>query len=161
MKPDDTDANEAILAWLSSLQHNEVRDDLLRKRIPDTGNWILDSPKLKEWTAGLSESPTLWCYGLSGLGKSTLSAIITEHLEKELCGPDEALAYIFTIYDSDVTILEILSSICRQLAARCSQLPWQLVKMYKQMSQEGTRPDIDCEFPYLFSSSRVMGVASR
>jgi hypothetical protein len=143
MRPDDTDADGAILAWLSCPQHNEIRDDLLHKRLPDTGNWILDPAKLKEWIAGCSESPILWCYGLSGIGKSTLSAIITEHLENELCGPDKALAYIFMIYDSDATILEILSSICRQLAARCSPLPWQLVKMYKQMSQEGTRPDIE------------------
>ena len=80
---------------------------------------------------------------MSGIGRSTLVSVITEHLEREVTRPGEALAYIFTTYGVVFSVLDIILSICKQLAAQCSQLPWQLVKMYSQMAQAGSHPDID------------------
>jgi hypothetical protein len=142
-KDHDDRSHAAMLQWLSSLNYKENMDSLLKKRLPGTSDWILESQELKDWISGSGKSSILWFYALSGIGRSTLVSVITEHPEREVTRPGEALAYIFTTYGVVFSVLDILLSICKQLAAQCSQLPWQLVKMYSQMAQAGSHPDID------------------
>ena len=57
--------NQKILAWLSNLDFDEKQRDILSKRHPGTGRWLLDSDTFKAWRNGHDESPsTLWCPGI-------------------------------------------------------------------------------------------------
>ena len=132
-----------ILDWLSTLDNEETKRSKLKNRLPETSDWVLNTPELNSWMSGQSSSPVLWCYGLPGTGKSTISSIIIAHLERQISHPKEALAYVFSNYDKKISGLDSLSSICKQLASQCPELPWQLVKLYTQMAPEGKRPDID------------------
>ena len=57
--------NRKILTWLSNLNFEEKQRDILSKRHPSTGRWLLDSDAFKAWRNGHDESPsTLWCPGI-------------------------------------------------------------------------------------------------
>ncbi|ORY14943.1 hypothetical protein BCR34DRAFT_478657, partial [Clohesyomyces aquaticus] len=133
----------AILAWLSTLDNEETKQTKLKARLPGTCDWVQDIPELQAWISGQSQHPVLWCYGLPGHGKSMLSSVIIDELERILCRPKQALVYVYSDYDKKIKGPDLLLSICRQLASQCSELPWQLVKLYSQTAPEGRRPDID------------------
>jgi hypothetical protein len=67
-----------ICNWLSapdpSINYYRARN----QRQTETGLWLLDSPKFKEWKE--SAASRLWLYGIPGCGKTILSSTIIEHL---------------------------------------------------------------------------------
>lgn len=57
--------NHEILHWLSQLNFEEKHRDILSKRHPGTGHWLLESDKFKAWRNGHVDSPSaLWCPGI-------------------------------------------------------------------------------------------------
>ena len=61
----NVEQNQKILTWLSDLNFDEKQRDILSKRHPGTGRWLLDSDIFKSWRNGHDESPsTLWCPGI-------------------------------------------------------------------------------------------------
>ena len=61
----NVEQNQKILTWLSKLDFDEKQRDILSKRHPGTGGWLLDSDTFKAWRNGHDESPsTLWCPGI-------------------------------------------------------------------------------------------------
>ena len=51
-----------ILKWLSLDDFEETHDMHFRKRVGDTGQWLLDDPCFKNWRDG-TQSNILLCYG--------------------------------------------------------------------------------------------------
>ena len=61
----DTERNQKILTWLSRLIFEEKQRDVLSKRHPGTGKWLLNNDDFKAWRNGSTELPsTLWCSGI-------------------------------------------------------------------------------------------------
>ena len=61
----NVEQNQKILTWLSDLNFDEKQRDILSKRHPGTGRWLLESDNFKAWRNGHDESPsTLWCPGI-------------------------------------------------------------------------------------------------
>jgi hypothetical protein len=57
--------NRKILAWLSHLSFEEIHKDMLSKRHPKTGEWLLALEEFKQWKDDVaSESSVLWCPGM-------------------------------------------------------------------------------------------------
>lgn len=57
--------NQQILSWLSGISFDEKQGDILSKRHPGTGEWLLNSDEFKAWRDGNPEtSQTLWCKGI-------------------------------------------------------------------------------------------------
>ena len=57
--------NQAILHWISSLSFEERQRDILSKRHPETGQWLLDNEVFYHWRNGvLGEPSVLWCPGI-------------------------------------------------------------------------------------------------
>jgi hypothetical protein len=102
--------------------------------LPGTGDWVLESQELKDWISGSGKSSIFCFYAVFGIRRLTLVSVITELHEREVIRPGEALAYIFTTYGVVFSVLDILLSIYKQLAPQCSQIPWQIVKIYSQMA---------------------------
>ncbi len=66
--------NQKILTWLSNLNFEEKQRDILSKRHPDTGRWLLNSDAFKAWRNGHDGSPsTLWCPGIRKFANACLT----------------------------------------------------------------------------------------
>ena len=142
----------SIIPWLSPLDMELEKLEALRKCSEGTGEWILHEPEFKKWASGHSKSPILWCPGLPGSGKTTTFSIAIDHLARTFLGPNTALAYVYC--DSTrhgCTALELLSSICKQLALQAAELPSLLRKLYKEKAPEGEQLGIDDLMLVIFS----------
>ena len=57
--------SQKILAWLSDLSFVEKQRDILSKRHPGTGEWLLNLDKFKAWRNGHADGPSAqWCPGI-------------------------------------------------------------------------------------------------
>jgi hypothetical protein len=54
-----------ILRWLSHIDFQEKHRDVLARRHPGTGEWLLEMDTFKQWRNGqLDSPPNLWCPGI-------------------------------------------------------------------------------------------------
>jgi len=61
----ETEENQKILAWISRLSFEATHRDMLSKRHPGTGEWLLASEEFREWKDDLlNQSSILWCPGI-------------------------------------------------------------------------------------------------
>ena len=51
-----------ILEWLASDDYGETHESHFKKRFGNTGQWLLDDPRFKNWRDE-AHSSLLWCYG--------------------------------------------------------------------------------------------------
>lgn len=51
-----------LLSWLSELDFDHDHNRIFSKRHQDTGDWLVGSPKFKQWD-DCKESSLLWCHG--------------------------------------------------------------------------------------------------
>ena len=84
IRADHTEAHlKKVLAWTSAIdvgdQHSQVKRKL-GERYLASGQWLIQHPEFQEWNA--SHSAHFWLRGAVGIGKSSLVAIVIEHLLK-------------------------------------------------------------------------------
>ena len=53
---------KAILKWLAEDDFEETHERHFKKRFANTGQWLLDDPRFRDWRDG-DKSSVLWCYG--------------------------------------------------------------------------------------------------
>ena len=51
-----------ILKWISPNDFEETHERHFQKRFENTGQWLLDDPRFKNWRDE-AQSSLLWCYG--------------------------------------------------------------------------------------------------
>lgn len=60
--------NQDILTWISNLSFQEEQTDILSKRHPGTGQWLLKQERFQDWRNGVHDQPSaLWCPGMRKL----------------------------------------------------------------------------------------------
>lgn len=70
--------NQAILTWISSLIFEERQRDVLCKRYPGTGQWLLDHEIFQDWRNGVHDTPSvLWCPGIRKLLHTYLQHVLS------------------------------------------------------------------------------------
>lgn len=79
--------------WLNAPDPSTNYNRAIQQRHPGTGMWFLQSEAYANWKAERYEF--LWLHGLVGCGKTVLSSIIIEHLQKESPLPYTNLLYFF------------------------------------------------------------------
>jgi hypothetical protein len=57
-----SDLRHTIADWLSPLNFFQKQSDVLSRRHPGTGQWLLDSGESRDWISGAEQ--TLWCRGI-------------------------------------------------------------------------------------------------
>ncbi len=69
--------NERILTWISNLSFEEKQRDILSKRHPGTGEWLLRQDRFMAWQNGVLDGPsTLWCPGIRKLLPTSSIALL-------------------------------------------------------------------------------------
>lgn len=59
---DSNDTRKRTIEWISPLDFRVKLNEVLASHEPGTGQWLLQSPKFKEWLNGSTR--ILWCYGI-------------------------------------------------------------------------------------------------
>ncbi len=147
---------ETILTWLSPIRQWDRLDEV-KYRLRGTGDWILQHPKLLQWT-NERHSALLWLRGRSetrlrtqtsltiflvGTGKSTLTAMILEELDRS-CQQNGSTSPIFFFCDRTTRIEQLSEAsqiyrvLLKQLLRQSNQrIPDRLVEQYQQKVWDG------------------------
>ncbi|KAH6632825.1 hypothetical protein F5144DRAFT_651458 [Chaetomium tenue] len=142
-KHSEDEAREAheILEWITPINYGPQQSDFLRKREPDTGQWLLHSAAYRKWadTKGL----TLFCPGVPGAGKTILTATVIDNLCKRFkYDSSVGIAYLYLNFErrAQQTPEKLLASLAKQLLQGWVPLPESLRKMYKSRKDKSTDP---------------------
>lgn len=133
-----------ILDWLTPIDYGPQQSDFLRRRQPGTGQWLLDSDEFKGWLS--TGNQTLFCPGIPGAGKTTLTSIVVDDLHSRFHdNPKTSIAHIYCNYQrkNEQKIEHLLASVLKQLAGAQYSLPGTIRDLYDRHKQKKTRPLCD------------------
>lgn len=135
--------NHLCLDWLSSTYHAIQQAEHSERRQSGTGQWFLDSQFFHEWVK--MPHQTLLCLGKPGAGKTFIVSAAIDELEKLYRDiPEVGIAYIYCdfqyIHEDRQKVSRLLSSITRQLVQSMSKIPPNIVKLFDNHRNKGTRP---------------------
>ncbi|KAH0538021.1 hypothetical protein FGG08_005382 [Glutinoglossum americanum] len=134
-----------IADWLSPLNFIQKQSDVLDRRHPGTGQWLLDSDMFRDWLSGAEQ--TLWCRGIPGAGKTVLVSIVVDHLRQKFQEEKIGIACIYCDYKDRIeqTPVNVIGSLLKQLIQVQKQLPIseELNTLYKRHERVKTRPTLD------------------
>ncbi|RMI97935.1 hypothetical protein CDV36_016175 [Fusarium kuroshium] len=86
--------HQDILDWLTSVEYAPLQHDNLRRRQPGTCQWLLDSGQYQNWLKASKQ--TLFCPGIPGAGKTILTSVVVDDLDKRFYGDSNiGIAYIY------------------------------------------------------------------
>lgn len=118
---------EKIIAWIgkSSVQFYNEHTVKKQKRLPGTGDWILEDQTFQNWKDA-ADSELLWLRGNRGCGKSFLASVIIEDLKaicENVANPPQptrqktafAFVYCSSLESNTVDPSKFLCSIIEQL----------------------------------------------
>jgi Cdc6-like AAA superfamily ATPase len=89
-----------IAQFLSAIRPETTQESNIRLRHPGTGLWFIECDEFQTWVKG--SVSRLWIYGIPGSGKSVLTALSIEEVQRALDSRD-ALAYFFCDYMNATT----------------------------------------------------------
>jgi Cdc6-like AAA superfamily ATPase len=137
--------HEDILKWLMPIDYAPQQSDYIKRRQPETGQWLLDSAEYQAWQ--MTNKQTLFCPGIPGAGKTILTAIVIDHLSTRFQNDaDIGIAYVYFDYKQNVdkqNIDNLLSSLLKQLSQEQPSLLDSVKALHDQYKNKRTRPSID------------------
>ncbi|KAF4635819.1 hypothetical protein G7Y89_g2285 [Cudoniella acicularis] len=132
--------NQELLKWLSPLEPSERHDDIRSTRLPRSGTWILQHETFQKWFSESPSSPVLFCYGDPGAGKTFITSLIIDELERfKATKSNIGLAYVYCDYRDQIqqTIENIIGAIIKQLLRELPAIPEEIIEIW-QKKQSGT-----------------------
>ncbi|RCI10929.1 hypothetical protein L249_5166 [Ophiocordyceps polyrhachis-furcata BCC 54312] len=121
---------QVLLDWLQAPDPSVLHHKLFKKRVAETGRWLLETEDFQQWIKG--ESSSLWLYGIAGCGKSVLSSVVIEEIKSRQGsqGGNIALAYHHFDFSNDASSRTetMLRSLVSQLSAWKGEPPAALEK---------------------------------
>ena len=73
-----TQEHEEILNLLTPVDYGPQHSEILGRRQPGTGQWLLDLTEFQTWLE--TGMHTLFCPGIPGAGETIIAAIVVDHL---------------------------------------------------------------------------------
>ncbi|KAJ6789664.1 hypothetical protein PWT90_08678 [Aphanocladium album] len=126
------ESRKKLLDWISTAKHDARHVILQRSRAKNTGSWLLGSKAFTEWRDGTLGSRVLWCNGIQGSGKTTLTCTAIDELRSAVATPTTPLAYFYFDYQDHNAQgpLAVVTSILRQLLEQLPELPAPVQEFY-------------------------------
>ena len=142
----EAEAVQDIVDWFSPLSFGDRHNDILSRRCEGTGNWLLETPEVSAWLLR-PEKSSLWCSGIPGAGKTTIAAIMTEHIEQNFIRDQSAaVACVYCNYKDKLvqTPANLLANIWMQIRGKGRLAP-EMEKLFASAAAKGssTRPRLD------------------
>ncbi len=114
----------------------------LSMRHEETGQWFLESPEFQQWKDG--EGQTLFCPGIPGSGKTTLTSIVIANLLSEHPDLNTGIAFIYLDYTQQAkqSLENLLAVILRQLGSKGGSVARCVRELYHshKPTQTSSRP---------------------
>ena len=132
--------DQKIIQWYSRLNFEQKQQDILSKRHPGTGQWLLNLESFKGWRdAHEPQSATIWCPGAPGAGKSVMASAVIENLQRSSKENDIAVAYLYCDYKDRErqTTGNLLSDLIKQLIVQRDSMPTQAREFYHRSKDSG------------------------
>ncbi|KAL7957775.1 hypothetical protein V8C34DRAFT_314629 [Trichoderma compactum] len=140
----DNDMDLRILEWVTSIDYGPQQSDFLKRRQSGTGEWLINSREYQAWLG--AGKRTLFCPGISGGGKTILTSIVIDHLERTYrADPTVVIAYVYCNYrrHEEQVIERLLASLLKQLSQGQNSLPKYLRGLYAEHVRKRTRPSLE------------------
>ncbi|KAJ6496277.1 hypothetical protein C8R45DRAFT_1132329 [Mycena sanguinolenta] len=142
---------------LHETKNSTIIADVFNARQPGTGGWLLETPVLKNWELGYTD--TVWCHGIrervptivfksqqrstAGAGKTILCAMVVDHLRKSQESANTRVAVVFLNHKETETQSpsNVLAAIWQQLVFEQPLSP--IVEgLYSKHQEQRTRPSL-------------------
>jgi Cdc6-like AAA superfamily ATPase len=116
--------HETILNRLTPVNYAPQHNDIISRRQPGTGQWLLNSEKFRAWMK--TDRQTLFCPGIPGAGKTIITATVIDYLFSRFQADQSiGIAYIYCDFrrQHEQRAEGLLSSLLKQLTQRQPSLP--------------------------------------
>lgn len=142
----EVEAVQKVVDWFSPLSFGDRHNDVLSRRCEGTGSWFFETHEASAWLSS-ADKASLWCSGIPGAGKTTIAAIVTEHIERTLVHDQSvAVACIYCNYKDKMvqTPANLLANIWMQIRQKGGLSP-EVEELYASSVTKGssTRPRVD------------------
>lgn len=130
--------DHTMLSWFTPLQPEKTHLDTRERRLPGTGEWLLQKSEFKAWRDDTTASKVLWCHGIPGAGKTILSSLVFDHLTRQL--PKECAVTVFYCdyrEQGSQSTFDIVASMLKQLASLSPVVMEMMRQSYKNCSLQG------------------------
>jgi Cdc6-like AAA superfamily ATPase len=137
----DSDEDFEILNWLTPIDYSSQQSDYIRKRQPETGQWLLDLLKYQTWLK--TDKQTLFCPGIPGAGKTILTSIVVDDLNTRFQNDlSIGIVYLYCNFrrQHEQRAEDLLASLLKQLAQGQFPLPENVKDLYNLHKNKQTRP---------------------
>jgi len=135
-----SEANQAILDTLGSIDPHESHRTNLKLRHFGTGHWFTSGDEFNHWLM-TPKSRRLWLYGIPGAGKTILCSSV---IEIALARSNRDIAVAFFYCDYKDTTTQDPSNILGSLAKQIAKQDEQSFEMLRKLQQSKTRDGLPC-----------------
>ncbi|RAH64392.1 uncharacterized protein BO66DRAFT_242507 [Aspergillus aculeatinus CBS 121060] len=112
----DAQLHIEMLAWISPIDTSERQRKSFDIHGEGTGRWFLESEQFVRWISSDAGDHALLCTGAPGAGKTILTSITIDYLQKKHSHKDGiVIVYHYFHYQEQLGYSDILSSFLRQL----------------------------------------------
>ncbi|OCK88365.1 uncharacterized protein K441DRAFT_700542 [Cenococcum geophilum 1.58] len=137
---DDTE-RQTILDWLTPINYAFQQSDFIARRQEGTGQWLLSSDEFQEWLT--QSGRILFCPGMPGAGKTTITSIIVEHLCTRFQNHGSiGIAYLYCNFrrEQEQKPADLFASLLKQLIQEQPSVPESMSGLYEHHKDRRTRP---------------------
>jgi hypothetical protein len=137
-------SHQTILDWITPIDYAPQHSDFISQRQAGTGQWLLDSAEFMAWVQ--TGKQILFCPGIPGAGKTTLTSIVVEELitQFETRG-DIGIAYLYCDYrrQHEQKLQDLFATLLKQFVQEQPFIPDSVKTLYDRHKDKRTRPLLD------------------
>ena len=135
-----SDNINAILEWLSPLNMLAKQASLTEAWAEGSGKWLLNMPYFSLWEQ--SKKGIMWCPGIPGAGKTVMSSIVAQHLQKSSEEHDIGVFVLYISFNEPATqkVDQLLEALLKQMVQAAKTLSPGLQDLYQKHFAKQTRP---------------------
>lgn len=125
-----------ILNWLSNENYAARQQRHFASSQSGTFQWFFEDEKYKHWCK--TPSTTLFCPGIPGAGKTTLTSMVIQELHTKIDkNNSSSISYVFFDYarKKEQHLTHVLASLLKQVAHQLQEIPEDVAQFHKKFTK--------------------------